>query len=123
VSYLNSWQSFKNRCEAAQRKQKIWLSSTTTTTTTTPSAVSDGKSLPGQSLLKSPLNGNRLTPAIESAQQKFQETQVELQKKKLLQLVEKQQKQDAAKAAIDTAFIKSEPASEDEVRLREINVA
>uniref|UniRef100_A0A1B0CY28 Uncharacterized protein n=2 Tax=Lutzomyia longipalpis TaxID=7200 RepID=A0A1B0CY28_LUTLO len=25
ISYLNSWQSFKNRCYAAQRKQKAWL--------------------------------------------------------------------------------------------------
>ncbi|XP_059615643.1 zinc finger protein hangover-like [Phlebotomus argentipes] len=25
ISYLNSWQSFKNRCYAAQRKQKTWL--------------------------------------------------------------------------------------------------
>lgn len=25
ISYLNSWQSFKTRCYAAQRKQKSWL--------------------------------------------------------------------------------------------------
>ncbi|GAB0094079.1 zinc finger protein hangover [Sergentomyia squamirostris] len=25
ISYLNSWQSFKNRCYAAQKKQKTWL--------------------------------------------------------------------------------------------------
>lgn len=25
ISYLNSWTSFKGRCVAAQRQQKIWL--------------------------------------------------------------------------------------------------
>lgn len=25
ISYLNSWQSFKNRCLAAQKKQRTWL--------------------------------------------------------------------------------------------------
>jgi hypothetical protein len=25
ISYLNSWQSFKNRCDAAQRKQRSWV--------------------------------------------------------------------------------------------------
>lgn len=25
ISYLNSWQSYKNRCGAAQRKQRDWL--------------------------------------------------------------------------------------------------
>lgn len=25
ISYLNSWQSFKNRCDAAEKKQKSWL--------------------------------------------------------------------------------------------------
>lgn len=24
ISYLNSWQSFKNRCDAAQKKQRVW---------------------------------------------------------------------------------------------------
>lgn len=101
ISYLNSWQSFKNRCDAAQRKQKIWLSS------------GDGKSSTGQSLLKTQLNGhgNQLKPAIENAQQKFQETQVELQRQKLQQLVKQQQ----AKHQFDTSFIKSEPASDDDV--------
>ena len=45
---------------------------------------------------------------------KFQETQVELQRKKLQQLVQQQQ----AKHQIDTSFIKSEPASDDDVSLR-----
>lgn len=101
VSYLNSWQSFKNRCDAAQRKQKIWLSS------------GDGKTSSGQSLLKTQLNGHgsQLKPAIENAQQKFQETQAELQRQKLKQLVQQQQ----AKHQIDTTFIKSEPASDDDV--------
>jgi hypothetical protein len=104
ISYLNSWQSFKNRCDAAQRKQKIWLSS------------GDGKASSGQSLLKTQLNGhgNQLKPAIENAQQKFQETQAELQRKKLQQLVQQQQ----AKHQLDTSFIKSEPASDDEVSSR-----
>lgn len=107
VSYLNSWQSFKNRCDAAQRKQKIWLS------------AGDGKAqsaATGQSLLKTQLNGhgNQLKPAIESAKQKFQETQAELQRQKLEQLVQQQQ----TKHQINTSFIKSEPAepaSEDDV--------
>lgn len=104
ISYLNSWQSFKNRCDAAQRKQKIWLSS------------GDGKTQSqantGQSLLKTQLNGhgNQLKPAIENAQQKFQETQAELQRQKLQQLVKQQ-----AKNQIDTSFIKSEPTSDDDV--------
>ena len=99
ISYLNSWQSFKNRCDAAQRKQKIWQSS------------SEGKA--GQSLLKTQLNGhgNQLKPAIENAQQKFQETQAELQRKKLEQLVKQQQ----AKHQVDISLIKSEPASDDDV--------
>lgn len=25
ISYLNSWQSFKNRCDAAQKKQRMWM--------------------------------------------------------------------------------------------------
>jgi hypothetical protein len=100
---LNSWQSFKNRCDAAQRKQKIWLS------------TGEGKST-GQSLLKTQLNGhsNQLKPAIENAQQKFKETQVELQRKKLQQLVQQQQ----AKHQLDTSFIKSEPATDDDVSPR-----
>jgi hypothetical protein len=100
ISFLNSWQSFKNRCDAAQRKQKIWLSSVEGKTTTT-----------GQSLLKTQLNGhgNQLKPAIENAQQKFQETQVELQRQKLQQLVQQTKNQ------VDTSFIKSEPASDDDV--------
>jgi hypothetical protein len=108
ISYLNSWQSFKNRCDAAQRKQKIWLSS------------GDGKSTTaatgGQSLLKTQLNGhgNQLKPAIENAQQKFQETQAELQRQKLKQLVQQQQ----AKHQLNTSFIKSEPASDDDVSQR-----
>lgn len=103
ISYLNSWQSFKNRCDAAQRKLKIWLS------------AGDNKSQTastGQSLLKTQLNGhgNQLKPAIENAKQKFQETQAELQRKKLVQLQQQQ-----AKHPIDTSFIKSEPASDDDV--------
>ncbi|KAL7028030.1 hypothetical protein ACKWTF_005702 [Chironomus riparius] len=102
VSYLNSWQSFKNRCDAAQRKQKIWLST----------SGSDGKvQSTGQSLLKNQLNGhgNQLKPALENAQQKFQEKQAELQRRKLQELVKQQQSSD-----MDTSFIKSEPASDDE---------
>lgn len=101
ISYLNSWQSFKNRCDAAQRKQKIWLS------------TGDGKASTGQSLLKTQLNGhgNQLKPAIENAQQKFQEKQEELQRQKLEQLVRQQQ----AKHQIDVSLVKSEPASDDEV--------
>lgn len=101
VSYLNSWQSFKNRCDAAQRKQKIWLST----------SGSDGKvQSTGQSLLKNQLNGhgNQLKPALENAQQKFQEKQAELQRRKLQELVQQQQSSD-----IDLSFIKSEPASDD----------
>lgn len=64
-------------------------------------------------MLKSQVNGhgNQLKPAIQNAQQKFQEAQAELQRKKLQQLVQRQQQG----AAIDTGFIKSEPQSEDEV--------
>ncbi|CRK91218.1 CLUMA_CG004900, isoform A [Clunio marinus] len=100
ISYLNSWQSFKNRCDAAQRKQKIWLS------------TGDGKASSGQSLLKTQLNGhgNHLKPALENAQQKFQEKQAELQREKLQQLVQQQQE----KHQVDTSFIKSEPASDDD---------
>lgn len=95
ISYLNSWQSFKNRCDAAQRKQKIWLTTEKVQST-------------GQSLLKNHLNGhgNNLKPALANEQQKFQEKQAELQRRKLQELV-KQQKD------IDTSFIKSEPASDD----------
>ena len=98
---MNSWQSFKNRCDAAQRKQKIWLST----------SGSDGKvQSTGQSLLKNQLNGhgNQLKPALENAQQKFQEKQAELQRRKLQELVKQQQSNE-----IDTSFIKSEPASDD----------
>lgn len=105
ISYLNSWQSFKNRCDAAQRKQKIWLSTS-----------NDGKvQNTGQSLLKNQLNGhgNQLKPAIENAQQKFQEKQAELQRQKLQELV----KQTNRSNDIDTSFIKSEPASDDDVSL------
>lgn len=112
ISYLNSWQSFKNRCDAAQRKQKIWLS-----------ASNDGKSLSqstGQSLLKTHLNGhhdnNQLKPAIENAQQKFHQKQAELQQQKLKELVEQQQRRQT-KAGVDTSFIKSEPASDEEVSI------
>lgn len=57
------------------------------------------------------MNGhaNQLKPAIESAQQKFQEKQVELQKQKLQELVQQQKEHHD----IDTSFIKSEPASDD----------
>lgn len=107
ISYLNSWQSFKNRCDAAQRKQKIWL--------TTLSADGGGGKTQGtgQSLLKNQLNGhsNKLKPAIASEQQKFQEKQAELQKRKLQELV-KQQKEHHRQNDIDTSFIKSEPASD-----------
>lgn len=105
ISYLNSWQSFKNRCDAAQRKLKIWLSAGDNKSQTAAST--------GQSLLKTQLNGhgNQLKPAIENAKQKFQETQAELQRKKLVQLQQQQQ----AKHPIDTSFIKSEPASDDDV--------
>lgn len=104
ISYLNSWQSFKNRCDAAQRKQKIWLSS---------NDASKPNSIPlsnQQSLLKSQVNGhgNVLKPAIQNAQQKFQASQAEMQRKKLQQLVQRQQ-------GIETGFIKSEPQSEEEV--------
>lgn len=104
MSYLNSWQSFKNRCDAAQRKQKIWLSTTSTSNENTKVQST------GQSLLKNQLNGhgNQLKPALENAQQKFQEKQAELQRQKLQQLVQQQQSNE-----IDTSFIKSEPASDD----------
>lgn len=104
---MNSWQSFKNRCDAAQRKQKIWLT-----------APNDGNNSnkvqsTGQSLLKNQLNGhvNQLKPAIENAQQKFQEKQIELQRQKLQELVKQQRIQNSND--IDTSFIKSEPASDD----------
>lgn len=108
ISYLNSWQSFKNRCDAAQRKQRIWLATSN----------GDGKvQSTGQSLLKNQLNGNhhgnQLKPAIENAQQKFQEKQAELQRRKLQELV--QQQTNHLNNDIDTSFIKSEPVSEDDV--------
>lgn len=53
-------------------------------------------------------HGNRLKPAIENAQQKFQEAQAEMQRKKLQQLVQRQH-------GIGTSFIKSEPLSDEEV--------
>lgn len=56
-------------------------------------------------------HGNRLKPAIENAQQKFQEAQAEMQRKKLQQLVQRQQ-------GIGTSFIKSEPQSDEEVSLK-----
>lgn len=85
ISYLNSWQSFKNRCDAAQRKQKSWSGLTTGT--------SDKALIPGTSLLKvTASSGNQLKPAIENAQQKFQ--QAELQKEKLQQLAKQQHLQD-----------------------------
>lgn len=96
ISYLNSWQSFKNRCDAAQRKQRIWL-------TTAPSAVNENNvnkvQISGQSLLKNHLNGQQ-RKVVGGEKEK----QVEVGKAKNVQ-------QDG----IDTSFIKSEPASDDEV--------
>lgn len=34
ISYLNSWQSFKNRCIASQNKQRVWLGLPKSTTIT-----------------------------------------------------------------------------------------
>lgn len=105
ISYLNSWQSFKNRCDAAQRKQKIWLAT---------SSVEGGTKKvqnTGQSLLKNHLNGhgNQLKPAIANEHQKFQKKQAELQRKKLQELVRQQK----GNNDIDTSFIKAEPVSDD----------
>ncbi|KAG5683827.1 hypothetical protein PVAND_013090 [Polypedilum vanderplanki] len=110
VSYLNSWQSFKNRCDAAQRKQRIWLSTSTTTSSEGKVQSTQSHNNTGQSLLKNQLNGhgNLLKPAIENAQQRFKEKQAELQRKKLEELVQQQSNE------IDTSFIKSEPATDDE---------
>lgn len=112
ISYLNSWQSFKNRCDAAQRKQKIWLSNTSAEGGSGNSKVQST----GQSLLKNQLNGfhgnHQLKPAIVNEQQKFQEKQAELQRQKLQELVLRNQQQ-KSNNDIDTSFIKSEPASDD----------
>lgn len=94
ISFLNSWQSFKNRCDAAQRKQKSWSG-----TTAAAAAANDQSLIPGSSLLKvtanSSANGNNhLKPAMENAQQKFQQKQAELQKEKLQQLAKQQHLQD-----------------------------
>lgn len=93
ISYLNSWQSFKNRCDAAQRKQKIWLS---TNDAKKPNSISHNNNNQ-QSLLKSQVNGhgNVLKSAFSA--------QAEQLKKKMQQ------------QAMETGFIKSEPQSEDEV--------
>jgi hypothetical protein len=102
VSFLNSWQSFKNRCDAAQRKQKIWLTST----------AGDGKvQSTGQSLLKNQLNGHdsSLKPAHETEHQKQLQKQEELRKQKIQEMVQQMTNR------IDTSFIKSEPASDDDV--------
>ena len=97
ISFLNSWQSFKNRCDAAQRKQKSWSGLTTAT-------ANEQALIPGSSLLKVTSNsssgnggvasGNHLKPAMENAQQKFQQKQAELQKEKLQQLAKQQHLQD-----------------------------
>ena len=99
ISFLNSWQSFKNRCDAAQRKQKSWSGLTTAT-------ANEQALIPGSSLLKVTANsssghgggggvgGNHLKPAMENAQQKFQQKQAELQKEKLQQLAKQQHLQD-----------------------------
>lgn len=97
ISFLNSWQSFKNRCDAAQRKQKSWSGLTTAT-------ANEQALIPGSSLLKVTTNsnsssggsggGNHLKPAMENAQQKFQQKQAELQKEKLQQLAKQQHLQD-----------------------------
>ena len=83
ISYLNSWQSFKNRSDAAQKKQKSWINEPVTA---------------GISLLKSNTPApnqiiSALKPAMESAQQGYIQKQAELQKQKLIQLAKHQQLQ------------------------------
>lgn len=84
ISYLNSWQSFKNRSDAAQKKQKSWINEPVT---------------PGASLLKQSITPtsnqsiSALKPAMESAQQGYIQKQAELQKQKLIQLAKHQQLQ------------------------------
>jgi hypothetical protein len=82
------------------------------------------------SLLKQPSNGaGSLKPAMENAQQKFQQKQQELQNQKLLQLLKQQQIQDLKMKQLMqqqmsklkqggdfdlSGFIKSEPMEDDE---------
>jgi hypothetical protein len=126
ISYLNSWQSFKNRCDAAQRKQKIWLSTTqssdgskvqtnSSTSNNHNSSSNNNISTTGQSLLKNQLNGGQhLKPAIDNVQQKLQEhKQAQIQRQKLRDHVQHQQNQQSSD--IDTSFIKSEPTSDNDV--------